>query len=223
MFPDFFASFFSSYILLSITVLIVLLGAIYLYINTRMAEQDHKLSSMVNVIQGIMQDTQIIKSQLMHYASSGGGNSSSVCEMPSHAGPNSHFNKITVSDNGDDDSESEYETDSESDSDSDSNDEGIQYVEGEVVDLVVEDPVIEEDSVIEDADVVNDVELDEVELDIEPNVVELAEDDSLMVETKASSDLKKMTVGALRAMATEKGVCDDASKLKKMELIDLLV
>lgn len=219
MFPDFFASFFSSYILLSITVLIVLLGAIYLYINTRMAEQDHKMSSMVNVIKEIMGDTQIIKSQLMHYAS--GGASSSASEIPPETKLSSEFNKITVSENGDN-SESEYETDSNSDSDSDSDshsnvsiDKNVQYLQGDVVELDVEEPVV-----VELIDIV-----DESTVVDEPNIVEItvdANEDDLMLETKAFSEIKKMTVVALRAMVIEKGVCDDPSKLKKNELLNLL-
>ena len=64
MFPDIFSSFFSSYILLSMTTLIVLLGAIYLYVNHRMSEQEHKIASVVEVVRRIIADTQVIKSQL---------------------------------------------------------------------------------------------------------------------------------------------------------------
>ena len=47
MIPDFFSSFFSSYILLSITTLVILLGSIYLYINHRIADQDHRARAEV--------------------------------------------------------------------------------------------------------------------------------------------------------------------------------
>lgn len=271
--PDFFGSFFSSYILLSITTLVILLGAIYLYINHRIAEQDHKLSSMVNVLQGVIQDTQIIKSQLL-----GGGGGISSEELTENQYPASaqggDNGKIVVSDNEEDDEDeddndedvdyddSESENNTETDANTNnaqayfetnslSGSEAMQFVSP--IDLSASDatnnspPIIHmmeinaatmgfingtsampatdnrvEELPDEDIKVEEDANADvnvnaNVDIDVE-NLNEDDDDDFMEMKT----DYKKTAVATLRQMVSEKGLCDDPSKLKKPELIKLL-
>lgn len=268
MMPDFFSSFFSSYILLSITTLVILLGAIYLYINHRIAEQDHKLSSMVNVLQGVIQDTQIIKSQLLGGVSIGNEElTENQHSVPIHGGDG----KIVVSDNEDDDEDADYddsdaesETSSNTETDANTNNaqssfetnslsgsEAMQFVSS--IDLSASDttnnspPIIHmmeinaetmrfingtsempktdnrvEELPDENIKVEDDANVDananaNVDIDVE-NLNEDDDDDFMEMKT----DYKKTAVATLRQMVSDKGLCDDPSKLKKPELIKLL-
>ncbi len=210
MIPDFFSSFFSSYILLSITTLVILLGSIYLYINHRIADQDHKLSSMVNVIQGIIYDTQVIKSQLIHgsgdaeQSQEGGGFADQEVKSNVHVEELDEA-KIVVSDN-------EY-SDSESNMSSDSDSIVSDSIINVKLDMDVSAPELE--LVEENTDAPELVHVG-VDVAVETNV---DTDDFMEVKT---NDFKKMPVGALRELVQEQGLCEDASKLKKPELLQLL-
>ena len=202
MIPDFFSSFFSSYILLSITTLVILLGSIYLYINHRIADQDHKLASMVNVIQGIIYDTQVIKSQLIGGGGAegqgevdGGNSTSSVVELDGDI----NEAKIVVSDDDYSDSESNMS------SDSDSTATAMVEVEAEAE---------AEPYATIDAEVM-DIESDPIDS------LHAATNEDGLIKVK-TNDFKKMSVGALRELVQEQGLCEDASKLKKPELLQLL-
>lgn len=248
MIHDFFSSFFSSYILLSITVLIVLLGAIYLYINTRISEQNHRLAIMADAIKSMMHDTQIIRSQLMNYASNAQEQEQEVPNQDISGGSGSGnpivFDKITVSD----DENSEYDTDDEEDdlssSSSDSNfsiDENthiITMIPQNIMDVSMvgtnmmganmmmnleQNDKVEELNDVENIDIDIDMELNSVPLNSPIVVEENKEDDDDLMEVKASDhDLKKMSVGALRSLVIEKGLCDDPSKMKKADLLTML-
>ena len=264
--PDFFSSFFSSYILLSITTLVILLGAIYLYINHRIAEQDHKLSSMVNVLQGVIQDTQIIKSQLLGGVSIGNEElTENQHSVPIHGGDG----KIVVSDNEDDDEDADYddsdaesETSSNTETDANTNNaqssfetnslsgsEAMQFVSS--IDLSTSDatnnspPIIHmmeinaetmrfingttempktdnrvEELPDENIGTASGVGADAKSVDVNVDIENLNEDDDDFMEMK--TDYKKTAIATLRQMVSDKGLCDDPSKLKKPELIKLL-
>jgi len=249
MIHDFFSSFFSSYILLSITVLIVLLGAIYLYINSRISEQNHRLAIMTDAIKSMMHDTQIIRSQLMNYASNAQEQEQEVPIQDISGGGGGNpivFDKITVSD----DENSEYDTDDEEDdlssSSSDSNfsiDENthiITMIPQNIMDVSMvgtnmmganmmmnleQNDKVEELNDVEniDIDIDIDMELNSVPLNSPIVVEEKKENDDDLMEVKASDhDLKKMSVGALRTLVIEKGLCDDPSKMKKADLLTML-
>ena len=56
---------FSTSFLFSIAIVVILLGGIFAYTSYRMAEQDHKLTSMVNLVSILAQDLQFVKSKLV--------------------------------------------------------------------------------------------------------------------------------------------------------------
>jgi len=209
---DIFSSFFSSYILLSITTLVILLGSIYLYINHRMSDQDHKLTSVVNVLQGIIYDTQVIKSQLI-----GGGsqeepdaNEGNVDDVVVELDQNDTESKIVVSDCEYSDSDSNMSSDSDSTVSAtfNANVTNVELDIDEVVPTALDIDVAA--SAVLDIDVAASAVLD----------IDETNDDLMEVKT---NDFKKMSVGALREMIQEKGLCADPSKLKKQDLVQLLV
>lgn len=59
-----FADLFSTSFLFSTAIIIILIGGIFAYVNYKMVEQDHKLSSMVSLVSILAQDLQFVKSKL---------------------------------------------------------------------------------------------------------------------------------------------------------------
>jgi len=163
--------------------------------------------------------------------------------------PQSAFftNKIVVSDN-EEDEDSDYSSDEDSE-DSD----GIVVTESENVEVLAEiDDSLnipfelqyvslnEHDVVEHDLDVnhvvENDVDLDESHVDLDESPIEnlietipINEENPLLEENESiGQDLdinvyKKMEVSALKSLVLSKGLSMDVKKLKKSELIDLLV
>ena len=144
--PDFFSTSF----LFSIVFIIILTGGIFAYMNYKMSEQDHKLTSMVNLVSVLAQDLQFFKSKVnysqkvepnvLHYQSQlvGGENNSSL---------------ISVSDNEDDDLEEDEVEEDEVDEDEVDEDED-DY----------EDDDLDEDLVEEDFDFITENTQDHIKL-----------------------------------------------------------
>lgn len=55
---------FSTSFLFCIAIIIILMGSLFIYLSYKMAEQDHKLSSMVNLVSILAQDLQMVKSKM---------------------------------------------------------------------------------------------------------------------------------------------------------------
>jgi len=58
------SDFFNTSFLFSVALIIILTGCVFVYINYKMAEQDHKLSSMVNLVSVLAQDLQFVKNRI---------------------------------------------------------------------------------------------------------------------------------------------------------------
>ena len=142
---DFFCT---SSFLFSIAIIVILTGCIFAYINYKMTEQDHKLTSMVNLVSILAQDLHFVKSKfnysqkvepnVLHYPSQlvGGENNSSL---------------ISVSDNEDlEDEDEDEDEDEEEDEDEDEDD--------------YEDDDIDEDLVEDDFDFISENTQDHIKL-----------------------------------------------------------
>ena len=128
--------------LFSIGIIIILIGGIFTYVSYRMSEQDHKLSSMVNLVSILAEDLQHIK--LLTRAENSHGLSNTLKDNNIQYASdimvdNLNENVINVSD-GESDDESDGESDSE-------------YEDDEVEDDVVEDDVIEDEDDVEEIDI----------------------------------------------------------------------
>jgi hypothetical protein len=55
---------FSTSFLFSIAIIVILIGGIFAYVSYRMSEQDHKLSSMINLVSALAHEIQYLKSQV---------------------------------------------------------------------------------------------------------------------------------------------------------------
>jgi hypothetical protein len=98
---------FSTSFLFSIAIIIILIGGIFAYVSYRMAEQDHKLTQMVNLVSILAQDLQLVRSKVISMQ-----HQDTNVEYPSQImGSHPTSELISVSDDGDDDEEEEEEID----------------------------------------------------------------------------------------------------------------
>ena len=117
------SDFFNTSFLFSIAIIIILTCGIFAYINYKMSEQDHKLTSMVSLVTVLAQDLHLVKNKInvthtyvdpniLQYQSQmiGGENNSRL---------------ISVSDGEDSEDEDENEDDIDEDEDEDENDDDI--------------------------------------------------------------------------------------------------
>ena len=128
--------FFSISFLFSIAIIIFLTGCIYAYINFKMSEQDHKLSSMVNLVSILAQDLHFVKNKInnsqndepnvLQYSSQlvGGENISSLIDVSDNEDENENEDEDEDEDEDEeDDNEDEYDNEDEDENeDQDEND-----------------------------------------------------------------------------------------------------
>ena len=117
---------FSTSFLFSIAIIIILIGGIFAYVSYRMAEQDHKLTSMVSLVSILAQDLRSVKHKLDLL---GQDSDSQNIQYPSEIiGGQGTSDLISVSDGGDEDTDEEYDDD-----DNNTTDEEDSYVSEEDV------------------------------------------------------------------------------------------
>jgi hypothetical protein len=234
-------------LLLSLLVIVLCCGLLYLYVSSKLTEQNHKISSMLGLITTMAQELQ----QLRNNHSQSNKNNHLIITQPP---------LIEVSDDEDEDEDTDSVSISDSDSDvtidefnddvlCDVIDDDLGHVIGDVIgdklghvigdklDDAIDDVIGDElCDVIGDKlddkldDVLGDVigyKLDDVidGGDIKILKIDLfSNNESEIVDSinKQEKDYKKMNVNELRNYVEEKGLISDASKLKKNELIKLL-
>ena len=141
---DFFCT---SSFLFSIVLIIILTGCIFAYINYKMTEQDHKLTSMVNLVSILAQDLHFVKSKV-NYSQKVEPN---VLQYPSQlVGGENNSSLISVSDNEDLDDEDDDDLDEDEDEDEDEDD--------------YEDDDIDEDLAEDDFDFITENTQDHIKL-----------------------------------------------------------
>lgn len=157
---------FSSSFLFSIAIIIILIGGIFAYVSYRMGEQDHKLTSMVNLVSILAQDLQFVKSKVntlqnnsvttnnLQYPSEmmGGQNSTDLISVSDDENDNGKQDDDEDGICGDEDGD-----DSTIDDDSTINDDDDEDIEDsqehiKLLNLTLANEDIQNDSLIEDLD-----------------------------------------------------------------------
>ncbi len=200
----------------------------FLYFSQKFSEQDHKISSMVDLVTTMAQEIHLLKNNShnseIHYPS----------DLTNNVAPTlvtKHNELIEVSDN-EDESDSELDdSDSELDDDNDKLDDDDDKLD-EVNSLNIdEDEHIEPIEGLEDIDSIQtdtnigDNNVEEIEQEKEESTLgDLSELKSISMtdSNNYDTDYKKMSVDKLRHIVVEKGLVVDASKLKKKDLLKLL-
>jgi hypothetical protein len=254
---------FSSSFLFSIAIIVILIGGIFAYVSYRMTEQDHKLTSMVNVVSLLVQDLQFVKSKLNNKSTNDDNNDNDDNNNNANIKYSSDImggDLISVSDCEDEDEEEEEDDDQEDDQnqeeDDDQNDEEDQDEDLDIGDidigeetndtikllnlsLVNNDPmedheinILDETEYHNDNNDNNDINTTKtIHLDFAEETDEKQElnDDIIKsigaeidIEDLNKTDYKKMSLNKLRELVVSKGIVNDASKLKKHDILKLL-
>jgi hypothetical protein len=230
------ADIFSTSFLLSVTVIVILIGGMFAYINFRVSEQDHKLNSMISLVSALAQEVTYNKN-VMHSLMSTNTNTDTDNELLTKKIDldNKPQDLIEVSDDDeedDDEDDDDEDDDDEDDDDEDDDDEDddeedddeeqdknkeiniINLSDGNDIELNIDD-------YFEDINKMNDTEsLDTnvVDNNTDTKQIQISQDDFINNNT----DYKKLPLNKLREIVLEKGLVQDSSKLKKNEILKLL-
>ena len=215
---------FSTSFLITIGITVLALCLMFLYFSQKFAEQDHKISSMVDLVTTMAQEIHMLKIQ----------GHQQEAQYPSDLATNGGSTLVTKKENqlievsdDEDEEEEEYESDSDNDSDNDSNNESDEEVDNEYINDDTEPLTLEEEINLDDIQELEENENEEVKnVSITLDTLDEIKTISLQEEEQdvhhIDTDYKKMSVDKLRHIVVEKGLVVDASKLKKKELLKLL-
>ena len=196
----------SFFISLGISFVLILL--LVYHFKQRLSVAEGKLDTMFEIINNLAQELSNVKSVIVH-------NNRPSTPFPHNMviRPNVPVDSVIMEggkvEEGEDNSESEYDSDDEDSDDEDSDDDKI------IVSDVDEDD-ISVDLVSEEYEIAND-ETANTELVTDEEPVDVTQEISENVP-----DFLKMNLGDLRSYITEKGWIEDASKMKKAQLIKLI-
>ena len=256
--------------LLFLGIFVLIVSLLIVYFETKMREQNHKLSSMFSLISALADEINTVKLSLTQNIMGGSLHNKHLDE--NIINDSNNFKNILI--NVSDDEEEQYSDDEDSDdnnsNDEDSDDEDIDEDSVSIIDLSDDEPIENleinssdlkvlkfEEKKIEENNSINFVNLERNLLDILENSQHLENDIDTIIEheNKFSTsndiiehentnnehlssefktihinleeqnetlDFKKLPVNKLRDIVTEKSLTNDASKLKKGELLKLL-
>jgi hypothetical protein len=203
---------FESILLFSLAVLIILVGLLVYYFKKRIVEIEQKNAKCLEIAQDVyMQQIQLKKEVF-----------SILFQQPQ---PQYQVDKkihVELSEESEsEESESEDDKSEESESEDDKSDDDKSVSDTKIVNVDLTFPeeceinIDEEES--DNNEFIDEPEPDIVSLEPEPIIVN-------KVESVAKGELQKMTPASLKSLLISKGVsADTVSKLKKKELIDMLM
>lgn len=189
-----FSDLISTSFLFSVAIIIILIGGIFAYVSNRMSEQDHKLTTMVNLVSMLAQDLQSVKTQLALFEVEEEEEEVKQDQQEKiHIINLSGGDLIPVSDDEDEDVDVDVDEDEDEDIDEDIDDEDdIEYIND-----------IDDD---EDEDIDN-VELDNVEV---LNVEELNNDaEDTLGETHSINFEEDINIDLGKQLLFEQDINDD--------------
>jgi len=237
---------FSTSNLFSIAI-IVLVGCVFAYFNYKLAEQNHKLNSMLGLISTVAEETQFCRSklnvlhtgplndELVKNIDLSGGNTISLIDVSDDEGEYEE-------DEDEDESESEDgedDEDDESEGDDDDDDSDLEVQEANENNKINIDLMEHELKLEELQESVKMIHLEEP-IDIpgsngaeeEINLGEINESEFLKNviineagdndDASHKTDYRRMSLTKLRDIAISKGLVSDASKLKKQDIIKMI-
>jgi hypothetical protein len=213
--------------------ILLLISGVYIFLVKKLTSQNNQFCSIVGVVTSLADELKRLKEFI----------STTLINKPTTDKQLNHNDLIRVSDDSDNDTNTDSESDNDSDdsdnsdddsdedSDEDSNDDLSNAIASNL-DIAPHDdikyiqiaPTIETK---EKDDLINILEKEDVQSNEtethndEPSSI----DDSTVTEdstTDSVVDYKKLPVNKLRTLIVEKGLAEDASKLKKQVLLQLL-
>lgn len=246
---------FTPSVIISLAISLLLVGFLGMYVTQKLAQQNHKISSMFELVSTLANEVQMMRGQ------NGGvpirlsqplGQIPVVAPLPEPVQQNKvNVKLISVSDDEQDD---DADADDEQDEDDEEDDEDDE--EDDDDDINDTDHEVETDSEHEDEDDSDngsehddeEPQVEELDEEIKVKKINLEDMEELHIEEDASPDFdsimksisaedydgvssfknldididyKKASLTKLRSLAVEKGFVEDASKMKKPELLKL--
>ena len=252
---------FGSPFLLIVVFASIVFTVVFVYINYKMAEQDHKISSMLALISTMAQELDFFRNKI---ATKMNGDLMGGSINISHNHTPFATNKlIEVSDEDEEDEEDESEDMDESYS-SDEEEDGsldedytehvktlnIQLGDDHSPELInisethkeLEDSEDDDDFSQDDIVSLNSNDIQEVSQDVSQDITRTIHLEEKIVnntdlhflkslhinngeenDVSSTTDYKKLSIQKLRSIALEKGISTDVSKMKKNEIVNLLL
>lgn len=196
----------SFFISLGISFVLILL--LVYHFKQRLSVAEGKLDTMFEIINNLAQELSNVKSVIVHNNRPSTPFPHNMVIRPNVPLESAIMGGSKINEN-EDDSESEYDSDDEDSDDEENDDEKIIVSDVDEDDISVD--LVSEEYEIENAEIEN------AELVTEEKPVDVTQDILEDVPNFA-----KMNLGALRAYITEKGWIEDASKMKKAQIIELI-
>ena len=234
--------------LLFLGVLVLVCALLFLYFENKAKEQNHKISSMLSLVSSLTEEIHSIRRQIQNQIFIGGNvNGDNV--NGSNSNNNNQYNDddlVSVSDNDDtydEDEDEDEDEDLDEDLDEDDEDDDDLDILEETCNNVIEiGDTIKVLTLLHPIELVSDGEDDDsTELDIDDTLgssdeeieeaknIDITKGDiqmfdlkSIHLEEPAMVDYKKLSIGKLKTVVTEKGLASNTSKMKKQELLKLL-
>ena len=196
---------------------LLLIGLLSIYFNNKLTEQEHKISAMFGIVTTMADQIQFLRTNR------------NVIADPSKNGldvnnymPFANTDLINVSD---DEGEEEGD-DNEDDDDDDDDDDSSTSSSSSSSNSIEDESNIRVINISEDFDINNEItEISEItEQKEEPDLSNIKDLKMIDIDTDidTETDYKKMSLGKLRQIVSEKGLATDVSKIKKNELLKLL-
>ena len=193
-----------SFFFLSLGIVFILIVLLVYHFKQRITTVEHKSDTMFDIVQNLAKELTSLKSRLV---------------APTQVGvAQRSISEIVMEQDESDEEESDEEESDEEESDNDK----VKVIE------------------LGELPLVDNIEELSSESDTEPDIMELNEDDInkikvlkissvesievpvIAIPENNSDVFKKMPVSELRTLAISKGLCSDASKLNKLELVKML-
>ena len=236
---------FSTSFLFSIAIILLICGGMFTYFSYKIDNQNHKLTSMVNLVSILAEDLQFVKNNQLN---------THVSKVPMINPVNSDLISVSDGENYEDEDDAEgTEDDAEGTEDEDEDDDEDEDEENniygeelqkypfknisltnetsikennhlfdEIKTIHLENPIsFEETNVSLSNDTHNDLQVTSDDISFLKNVTMPDFENSENTEDLQCS-YKKMSINKLREVIVSKGVVLDASKLKKNEILKML-
>jgi len=229
--------------LITLGITLLLVGIVGLFFTQRLQEQNHKINSMVGLVSTMAEEMNYLRGRLVQIGGAPVNSLDSASGLHNYSLFDSDPNKlIEVSDGEEDEDDEDDDDESDDESDDDSDDESNIEVDADnsanikvinIHETSAPETFVEElsdsesdeesdDSKSASSDSINLVEI-ESSNDLDALNISLGNSDDKQINLDLSiTDYKKLSLNKLRSLVLEKGLSDDANKLKKPELLKLL-
>jgi hypothetical protein len=192
---------------------LLLIGLLSIYFNNKLTEQEHKISAMFGIVTTMADQIQFLRTNRNVIADP----SKNGLDVNNYS-PFENSGLINVSDDEGDDGEDEDEDGDDTDDDSSTSSSSSSNSS-------INEPNIRVINISEDFDINNEVnEMTEITELLEQKDHKETDKKMVDIDVDSETDYKKMSLGKLRQIVSEKGVSSlaDVSKLKKAEILKLL-